>query len=478
MSAEFDLVIRNGTVITAADRTRCDVGIRDGRIEALARVLGHGTEEIDASGRLVLPGGIDSHVHFEQDSPESGARPCGDFFSNSRSAACGGTTCVIPFARQIKGQSLRQAVTDYHRKADGKSAIDYAFHMIVADPTPQVLGEELPELIRAGYTSIKVYMTYDAMKLADREILEVLALSRLEGAMPMIHAENADCIGWLTQQLLASGRTHPRFKRVAHAGPVEREATHRAITLAELVDVPLLVVHVATAEAAEQISIARRRGLRVYGETCPQYLFLTERDIDKEGMEGAKCICAPPPGTQQNQDALWRALETGVFQVVSSDHAPFRYDDPHGKLVWGPNPPFNKITNGLPGVETRLPLLFSGGVQAGRIDIHAFVAMTSTNPARIYGLYPRKGTIAVGSDADLVLWNPEREVTIGTHLLHDDMDYTPYEGHRVQGWPEITLSRGKVVCRDFEFVGSREHGQFLRCDRPNPPREDDALRKL
>lgn len=478
MPPQFDLVIRNGTVITAADTTRCDVGIKNGKIEALARVLGPGAEEIDATGRLVLPGGIDSHVHFEQDSPESGARPAADFFTGSRSAACGGTTCVIPFARQIKGHSLRQAVADYHKKSDGKSAIDYAFHLIVADPTPQVLGQELPALIRDGYTSIKVYMTYDALKLADRDILEVLALARREGVMPMVHAENADCIDWLTKQLLDSGRTHPRYKRIAHAGPVEREATHRAITLAELVDVPLLIVHVATGEAAEQIATARRRGLKVFGETCPQYLFLTERDIDKEGMEGAKCICAPPPGTQRNQDALWRAMETGVFQVYSSDHAPYRYDDPRGKLVNGPNAPFNKITNGVPGVETRLPLLFSGGVQAGRIDIHSFVAMTATNPAKIYGLYPRKGTVAVGSDADLAIWNPDREVTITTRILHDDMDYTPYDGHQVRGWPEITLSRGALVCRDFEFLGNREHGAFLPCGIPNLPKHDDALLKL
>ena len=195
-------------------------------------------------------------------------------------------------------------------------------------------------------------------------------------------------------------------------------------------------------------------------------------------MEGAKCICAPPPGTQHNQDALWRAMETGVFQIFSSDHAPFRYDDPHGKLVNGPNAPFNKITNGVPGVETRLALLFSGGVQAGRIDIHSFVAMTATNPAKLYGLYPRKGTVAVGSDADLAIWNPDREVTITTRILHDEMDYTPYEGHQVRGWPEITVSRGVLVCRDFEFLGNREHGAFLPCALPNPPRHDDALLKL
>ena len=465
--SRFDLVIRGGTVVTAADRFPADIGIRDGRIVALGDALDRGDNEIDASGKLVLPGGIDSHVHLDQPSPETGARSANDFRSGTISAACGGNTTILPFVRQLKGQSLRQAVEDYHERAHGRSAIDYAFHMIVADPTGQVLGQELPALIQDGYTSVKVYMTYDSLKLADGEILRVLDVVREYGAMTMVHAENADCITWLTEKLLERGHTAPKFKAVAHAPPEEREATHRAITLAELAGVPILIVHVASGEAAQQIQWAQRRGLRVYAETCPQYLFLTEADIDKPGMEGAKCICAPPPGSLENQKALWMALETGAFQVFSSDHAPFRYDDPKGKLVRGPNPPFNKITNGLPGIEARMPMLFSGAVGTGRMDIHQFVALTSTNAAKLYGLYPRKGTIAIGSDADLAIWDPDREVTMSVDILHDEMDYTPYEGVKVTGWPIVTLLRGEAICCEFEFVGTEGAGRFLRCEAPN-----------
>ena len=258
---------------------------------------------------------------------------------------------------------------------------------------------------------------------------------REHGTMTMIHAENADCIAWLTEKLLTHGRTAPKFKAAAHVPPEKREATHRAITLAELAGVPVLIVHVASGEAAEQIRWAQRRGLRVYGETCPQYLFLTEADIAKPGMEGAKCICAPPPGSPENRKALWAALETDAFQVFSSDHAPFRYDDPKGKLVRGPNPPFNEITNGLPGIEARMPMLFSGAAGTGRMDIHRFVALTSTNAAKIYGLYPRKGTIAIGSDADLALWEghhergrpPRRD---GLHALRRCQDHRLAGDHR------------------------------------------------
>jgi dihydropyrimidinase len=465
--ARYDLVVRGGTIVTASDRYLADVGVKAGRIVMLGDNLSRGEEEINATGKLVLPGGIDSHVHLDQPSPETGAVSANNFRSGSISAACGGNTTILPFARQLKGQSLRAAVDDYHPRARGVTAIDYGFHLIVSDPTAQVLGQELPALIHEGYASVKVYMTYDALKLADGQILDVMAQARQYGAMVMVHAENHDCIQWLTARLLEAGHTAPRYKAVAHAPPGEREATQRAITLAEIADVHVLIVHVASGEAAEQIRWAQGRGLKIYGETCPQYLFLTEADIDKPGMEGAKCICAPPPGSQANQDALWRALGNGTFDVFSSDHAPFRYDDPKGKLVNGPSAPFNKITNGLPGIETRMPLLFSA-VQSGRIDIHRFVAMTSTNAARLYGLYPRKGTLGIGSDADIAIWDPDREVTITLDMLHDEMDYTPYEGKLVRGWPVTTLLRGRVVCDEFEYLGTPGDGEFVKCDAPHP----------
>ena len=465
----FDLVIRHGTVATAGDVQRCDVGIRGGRVVALGEGLAKGKKEIDATGLLVLPGGVDAHCHFDQPTGD-GSVMADDFTSGTRSAACGGTTTVIPFACQMKGQSLRAAVEDYHRRADGKAVIDYAFHLIVTDPTEQVIGQELPALIRDGYTSFKIYMTYDSLKLNDRQILEVLDVARREGAMVMIHAENSDCIAWLTDKLELAGKTAPKYHTAARPMVVEREATHRAIALAELADVPILIVHVSGAEAVEQIRWAQGRGMRIYAETCPQYLFLTADDLDQPGHEGSKCICSPPPRDKANQQVIWDGLQGGVFQVFSSDHAPFRFDGPDGKQVHGADAPFSKVPNGIPGVETRLPLLFSAGVGEGRITLEQFVALTSANPARLYGLYPRKGTIAVGSDADVALWDPQREVTISNALLHHNVDYTPYEGIRVTGWPVLTLSRGAVVQRDGTLTAQPGHGQFLPCDLPAPAR--------
>ena len=465
----LDLVIRNARVATASDLFVADIGVRSGRIQALASKLPPGRQEIDAAGRLVTPGGVDGHCHLDQPMPPP-ARMADDFESGTRSAACGGTTTVIPFAAQQKGHSLRAAVEDYHARASGKACIDFAFHLIVSDPTPQVLREELPALIREGYTSFKVYMTYDDLKLSDRDLLEVMALARREGALVMVHAENSDAIAWLTDRLLAEGRSAPRHHADSRPAPVEREATHRAITFSELADVPILIVHVSGAEAIEQIRWAQGRGLRIHAETCPQYLFLTADDLAAPGFEGAKCVCSPPPRDAANQEAVWRALANGTFQVVSSDHAPFRFDDEHGKRAGGKEPAFPYIPNGIPGLETRLPLLFSEGVGKGRIGIHEFVALTSTNAARLYGLYPRKGTIAIGSDADLVVWDETRELTLTNRALHHAVDYTPYEGMRIRGWPALTLSRGRVIWQDGDFRGAPGSGEFLRCALPAPAR--------
>jgi dihydropyrimidinase len=465
----FDLVIRDATAVTAGDISRCDIAVRAGRIVALGENLGRGAREIDAGGRYVLPGGIDGHCHLDQPMPEP-VKMADDFLSGTRSAACGGTTTVIPFAAQVKGQSLNAAVADYHRRAEGKACIDYAFHLIVSDPTEKVLREELPALIRAGYTSFKIYMTYDDLKLSDREILEVMDLARREGAMVMVHAENADCIAWLTERLGAAGKTAPGDHARSRPMPVEREAAHRAITLSELVDVPILIVHVSGAETVEQIRWAHNRGLNIYAETCPQYLFLSNENLEVEGYHGAKCVCSPPPRDRANQQRIWDGLANGAFQVFSSDHAPFRYDDPQGKKPGGKEVAFQHIPNGIPGIETRLPLLFSEGVVKGRIDLHTFVALTSTNPARMYGLYPRKGTIAVGSDADLVIWDDKCEVVISNAMLHHAVDYTPYEGIKVTGWPAVTLSRGVEVWSGTAYCGRAGHGQFLQCGLPAPAR--------
>jgi dihydropyrimidinase len=462
---DYALVVRNADVATASDRFLCDIGIRDGRIVALGTKLPRGEREIDAAGRLVTPGGVDAHCHLDQPMGDA-SKMADDFLTGTRSAACGGTTTVIPFACQMRDSSLQDAVDDYHRRAAGKATIDYAFHLIVSDPTPNALDEELPRLIGQGYTSFKIYMTYDDLKLDDRQILDVLAVARREGALAMIHAENTDCIAWLTDRLLAAGLTAPRFHAKARPMLVEREATHRAIALAELTEVPILIVHVSGREAVEQIRWAQGKGLKIYAETCPQYLFLTADNLDLEGFEGAKCICSPPPRDAANQEVIWRGLLNGTFQVLSSDHAPFAYAGTSGKQVAGAEAPFSKVPNGIPGLETRLPLLFSHGVQGGRIDVHAFVALTSTNPAKLYGLFPRKGTIAIGADADLVVWNLDYAGTIRNELLHHAVDYTPYEGIAVSAWPDLTLSRGRVVWGDRTYQGEPGWGRFLACERP------------
>jgi dihydropyrimidinase len=469
--SSFDLVIKDGTVATSGGVTRCDIGVSDGRIAALAERLSGGERVIDAAGRLVLPGGIDAHCHLDQPRAKGlasgGAVMADGFETGSRSAAFGGTTTIVPFAVQHRGQSLRAAVADYHQRATGNSYLDYAFHMVVSDPTSAVLGQELPALVRAGYTSLKVYMTYEAMVLSDRQILDVLATARELGALVMIHAENFECLTWLTEKLEAAGKIEPKYHATSRPMAVEREATHRAITLAEIADVPILIVHVSGREAADEIRRAKARGLNIRAETCPQYLLLTEADLDLPDFEGAKCMCSPPPRDKASQAALWQGLKDGLFDILSSDHAPYRFDG-NGKKLHGMRAPFRKVANGLPGLETRAPILFSEGVVAGRIDIERFVALNSVNAARIYGLYPRKGTITIGADADIAIWDPEKKVVIRNADLHHNVDYTPFEGMSVQGWPITVLSRGEVVCDAGVLHGIKGRGQFIECGQPEP----------
>ncbi len=458
--AKLDLVIKGGTVATATDTFTCDVGILDGRVVTLGEGLTDARETIDATGHLVLPGGIDSHVHLSQPSGP-GIVMADDFESGTRSAAFGGNTLVMPFCMQPKGGSLRQAVTDYHGLADGNCHTDVSFHLIVSDPSPTLLGQELPALVADGYTSFKVFMTYQDLALSDYQMLDVFSVARETGALVMVHAENYDAIRFLTDRLERAGQTAPRYHATSRPIPVEREATHRAISLAELIDVPIMVVHVSNGEAMEEIRRAQSRGLKVMGETCPQYLLLTEADLDGLNMEGAKYVCSPPPRDKASQEACWRGLESGIFQTFSSDHCPFRYDDVHGKLTPGGRTSFRWVPNGIPGVETRLPLLFSEGVMKGRITLNQFVAYSATNHAKIYGLAPQKGTIAVGSDADIAIWDPKRTARITAAALHQGADYTPFEGIEVTGWPVTTILRGRPIVRDGRLVNDAPLGRHL-----------------
>jgi dihydropyrimidinase len=414
----------------------------------------------------VLPGGIDSHCHVEQIS-SNGMMTADDFYSATVSAAFGGTTTIIPFAAQHRGMALPQVVADYHACAGAKAVIDYGFHLIVSDTTEAALGTDLPALIAQGYTSFKVYMTYDKLKLDDFQLLEVLDTAATHGALVMVHAENNDIIKWVAQRLLARGHTAPKFHAVSHDPLAESEATHRIIALSRLTDTPVLVVHVSGIEAVRTIRAAQTLGARVYGETCPQYLFLKAADIDRPGLEGAMFCCSPPPRDEASQEAVWEGLANGTFQVYSSDHAPYRYDET-GKLPKGDATTFKDMANGVPGLELRMPLLFSEGVGRGRLTLNQFVALTATNHARMYGLSHRKGAIAAGLDADIVLWNPERETLIASANLHDNVGYTPYEGRTIKGWPETVISRGRVVVADGELHAERGTGMFIARRTPGP----------
>ena len=418
-------------------------------------------------GRTVTPGGVDAHCHLDQRSLD-GSVCADDFYSGTRSAAAGGTTTVVPFAIQFRGESLRWAVDDYHRRAEGRAVVDYAFHLIVTDPNPQICGQELPALVRDGYSSLKIYMTYDDLKLDDGQILEVLAAARRTGGMVMVHAENAECIGWLTDRLEEAGRIEPRYHATSRPRPVEREATHRAISLSEILDVPILLVHVSAREAAWEIRRAQGRGLKVFGETCPQYLFLTEDDLDRPEFEGAKCICSPPPRDRENQEVIWDGLRNGTFQVFSSDHSPTRFDDPKGKA----DPRRERL---LPlGPERRAgardqapPPLFRRGRQ-GADRPHVLRRphrnepgqdSTASIPARGPSRWGRTPTSSCGDD--------EREVTIRNELLHHDVDYTPYEGMRIRGWPgTVALAAGRSSGTGEKVSGAAGRGTFLPCDRP------------
>ena len=472
--SKLDLIIRGGTVATASDTFKTDVGVRAGKIVALGHELGNAEWTIEAEGQLVLPGGIEAHCHIEQESSNR-IMTADDFYSGSVSAAFGGNTTFIPFAAQHRGQNLRDVIKTAHDRAGPKSVIDYAFHLIISDPTENVLWEELPALIMEGYSSFKVYMTYEMLKINDHQMLDVLSIARQHGAMTMVHAENNDVINWLSERLLNGGYVAPKYHAVSHNSIAESEASRRAIDLARLTDAKLLIVHVSAPEAANAILKARNQGLPIYGETCPQYLFLTADDLDREGMEGAKFCCSPPPRDKAGQDAIWLGLTNDTFQVFSSDHAPYRYDET-GKFNAGPNPTFKKIANGVPGIETRMPLLFSEGVRKGRLSLNQFVALTSTNAAKIYGLHPRKGTIAIGSDADIAIWDPNWERVISTAILHDNMDYTPYDGMEITGWPRTVINQGRVVVYNETLQVERGSGSFLEREPEDvAPLGDDAL---
>ncbi len=459
---KFDLVIRGGTIATASETFSADIGIRGERIAAIGAGLPQGANEIRANGHLVLPGGVDTHAHIEQLSA-SGLMTADNFESATTAAACGGTTTVISFAAQHVGMDLAKVVQDYHTAAQRGALIDHAFHMIVADPTAATLAQ-IPALVESGHASIKVFMTYDRLKLNDAQMLDVLATARAAGALVCVHAENNDIITWLSKRLLEQGHTQPKYHARAHSREAEAEAINRLISLAATASQPVMVFHVSTTEGAAAVRAARARGQRVFAETCPHYLFLTEDDLDRPGLEGAKFMCSPPPRTKADQEALWDALASRDLQVISSDHAPYAFDAT-GKLKNGLQANFKQIASGLPGIELRMPLMFDAMVSSGRLGLNAFVELTATGPAKMFGLYPRKGTIAVGADADIAIWDPSRAVQIRASMLHDRTGYTPFEGRTLKGWPETVVLRGRVLVEDGGCREKPGTGVFLPLPR-------------
>ncbi len=455
----YDVVVRGGTIATALGTMRADVGITGETIAALARDLPPGRRDIDARGKLVLPGGVDTHAHIEQLSA-AGIMNADTWESATVSAAFGGTTTVLAFAAQHIGMSLPKVVADYMTLARQGAVIDYSFHMIVADPTPETIRDHLPALIQQGHASIKVFMTYDRLRVEDEGLLDILATARDHGALVCVHAENHGMIAWMVKRLLERGYTAPKYHATSHPRAAECEAIERLVAMSALLDQPVMIFHVSTAEGAAIVRRARGEGIKIFAETCPQYLFLTRHDLDKPDVEGGKWMCSPPPREVRDQEALWRALDLGDLQCISSDHAPYAFDQT-GKLRAGPNPDFKQIANGLPGLEVRMPLLFDAMVSRGRLGLEKFVELTATAPARIYGLAPKKGMIAVGSDADIVLWDPDREVELTDAMMHDKTGFTPYAGRRVRGWPDTVLRRGAVIVENGHLHAVAGTGQFL-----------------
>jgi len=454
----FDTLIINGRVVTATDTFASDVAISGGKITAIGHNLSRenaGTI-IDAAERYVMPGGIDVHTHL--DMPFGGTTSADDFETGTRAAAFGGTTTLIDFAIQYKGQTLRTAFDTWMQKASGKAVCDYAFHCIITDIGGAQI-EEMNALVREGVTSFKLFMAYPGVfMLDDASIFKTFRATANNGGLVCMHAENGGAIDVIVQQALAEGKKAPKYHALTRPTTAEAEATARAIALAEMAGAPLYIVHLSCNDALEKVREARDRGLPVYAETCPQYLYLSIENFDAPGFEGAKYVFTPPLREKWHQEKLWNGLKRDHLQVVSTDHCPFCFKE---QKELGKDD-FTKIPNGGPGVEHRLSLIYSGGVAKGRFSVNRFVELVSTTPAKLFGLYPRKGTIAAGSDADLVIFDPNRKHTISANTHHMRVDYSMFEGIEVTGVPETVLSRGKIVIEGNQFKGRPGAGEFLK----------------
>jgi dihydropyrimidinase len=451
--ADFELVIRNGKLVSAKDIFLADIGISAGVIAAIGQNLS-GDETIDATDKLVLPGAVDPHVHLEM--PAGATTSSDDWESGTIAAACGGTTTILDFIEPEGDQTLLQAFTARRDLALGRAVVDFGLHMTITHSDQKTL-DQIPGVVAAGIPSYKVYTTYDGFLLEDHELLDAMLAVKAAGGTVMVHAENNAIIKHKQSIYLSEGQSSPRFHPLSRPDIAEAEAIYRVLALGEVTGVHLYIVHASSARGVDEIARARTRGQFVTGETCPQYLLLNDTEYDRDGFEGAKFVCSPPLRKNKDQSALWKALSEGDLQTIGTDHCPFMY---HGQKDLGRDQ-FTKIPGGMPGIETRLALLFTFGVVAGRISINQWVNVCCTTPAKSFGIYPQKGNLSVGADADLVIFDPEKNVTITKSLLHEHVDYTPYEGMKLHGYPEMTILRGKVVVRDGIFQGQKGQGQFL-----------------
>ena len=453
------LLIKNGTIVTATDQYKGDVFVDGEKISVIGSALTMQADRtIDATGKYLFPGGIDVHTHL--DMPFGGSTSSDDFETGTIAAAFGGTTTVVDFAIQYHGQTLHGAWETWMKKAEGKAAIDYGFHMIITELNDQV-ELEMDKLVSQGVTSFKLFMAYPGVfMLDDASIFKALLRTGNNGGTICMHAENGGVIDVLVKKALAEGKTAPKYHALTRPARAEAEATHRAIALAEIAGVPIYIVHLSAPEALEMVTEARDRGLPAYAETCPQYLFLSYDNYEEPGFDGAKYVMSPPLRPKAAQDRLWRGLAGNDLQAISTDHCPFCMKE---QKVLGEHD-FSKIPNGAPGVETRMSLVYDGGVRTGKISLNRFVELTSTSPAKIFGLFPRKGTIAPGSDADIVVFDPEKKLTLGVKTLHMRCDYNPYEGREVTGATDTVISRGKVVIDAGKFTGKAGAGSFLKRD--------------
>jgi dihydropyrimidinase len=458
-----DCVLVGGTLVTPRETYQADIHIREGKIATIGKDLQVEGERRDVTGHFVMPGGIDTHVHLEHPLDRMGISTADDFESGTTAAACGGTTTIVDFALQRQGETIEQAVSRRRGEAE-KSVIDYGLHVILTDIRNDIL-DEMSRFVNEGYTSYKIYMTFGDKRVDDEGLLKVLEQTATHGGLAFVHCENDAAVCHFTQGCLDSGETGPYGHLKSRPPMVEAEAAHRAISLAEMVGAPVCIAHVTSKDTLAVIEAGRDRGARVFGESCPQYLTLTDEHYQPwHGFEAAKFVCTPPLRDKPHLSALWTGLQRGSLHQVSSDHAPFRF---HDQKQLGRND-FTRIPNGVPGIETRLPLVFSEGVAKELISVSRFVELVSANPAKLFGLYPQKGTLTIGADADLVVWDPDKKWEVTHEKLHHAVDYTPYEGMRLTGAPVLVLSRGEIVSENGEPRASRGRGRFVE-RRPEVP---------